>query len=479
NTAGLRLTGALSVEVWVKFASNSQFAQAIVNKGDGASAAGSAYEIAWIPGTGLGFQTFIGGTRFDADQNFTPVVGQWYDLVGTRAAGGQLAFYVNGTLVASGNDGGAPLNNVTAGVGLGASGNGTGQLPFNGTLDEVAIYPVALTASQIAAHWQSAGVVPGAPTNVTAIAGLNQATVSWTPPAGSVTAYVIYPQVGSTLRTPQSFAGPATSAIVTGLSGGSTYTFAVVASNSVGSSPPSTASNAAAVSGPAYPYAGTVLGDNPVGYWRLGETFGTAATDATGNGSSGTYTGGYLQGQPGGPLGDPDPAVALNGSTGWVSVANTAGLRLTGALSVEVWVKFASNSQFAQAIVNKGDGASAAGSAYEIAWIPGTGLGFQTFIGGTRFDADQNFTPVVGQWYDLVGTRAAGGQLAFYVNGTLVASGNDGGAPLNNVTAGVGLGASGNGTGQLPFNGTLDEVAIYPSALTAAQVLSHYHAAGY
>src|SRR5207245_8141406 len=154
------------------------------------------------------------------------------------------------------------------------------------------------TAAQVSAHWHAVPPPPAAPTNVQASSTVtNQATVSWTPPAGSVTAYVIYPQVGSTLRTPQSFAGPATSALVTGLSGGSTYTFAVVASNSVGSSPPSTASNAAAVSGPAYPYAGTVLGDNPVGYWRLGETFGTDATDATCNGSRGTYSGGYLHGR--------------------------------------------------------------------------------------------------------------------------------------------------------------------------------------
>ena len=479
NSPSLSLTGAVSLEAWVKFNATGPYAQIVVNKGDGASATGSAYEIAWIPGTGLGFQTFIGGTRYDADQNFTPVIGQWYDLVGTRSSGGALSFYINGKLVASGNDSGAALNAVTAGVGVGASGDGTGHLRFNGTLDEVAVYPVALTASQVAAHWQAAGVVPVPPTNVTATGGPNQATVSWTPPAGAVTSYVITPQVGSTLRTPQAFAGPASSATVTGLSGGTTYTFTVVARNAVGSGPPSAASNAAAVTGPAYPYAATVLGDNPAGYWRLGETFGTAATDATGSGNGGTYLGGYVQGQSGGPLGDPDPAVGLNGSTGWISLPNATGLQLTGALSVEAWVKFASNSQFAEIIVNKGDGASATGSAYEIAWIPGIGLGFQTFIGGNRYDADQNFTPVIGQWYDLVGTRSATGQLSFYVNGALVANGNDGGAPLNNVSAGVGIGASGNGTVQLPFNGTLDEVAVYPGALTAAQVLSHYHAAGY
>lgn len=470
----LNLTGALSLEAWVKFASVSGI-QAVVNKGDGVSAAGSAYELAWIPGTGLGFQTFIGGTRYDADQNVTPTVGKWYHMVGTRTSSGLLSFYINGTLVATANDGGGALNNVAANVGLAAAGNGSGQLPLNGTLDEVAIYPIALTASQVASHWRAAGLVPGAPTNVAATAGTNQATVSWTPPPGSITTYTITPSVGTTLRTPVTINAPATSATVSGLSGGSTYSFTVVATNSLGSGTPSAASNAVAMTGQTYPYAGTILADHPIGYWRLGETSGTTATDATGNGNAGTYAGGYTQGQSGGPLGDPDPAVLLDGSTGWVAVQNAPSLQLTGALTLEAWLKFASTSGI-QAIVNKGDGVSASGSAYELAWIPGTGLGFQTFIGGTRYEADQNVTPTAGKWYHLVGTRSAAGQLSFYVNGALAATGSDTGAPLNNVAAGIGLGASGNGTVHLPLNGTLDEVAIYPGALTASQVLTHWQA---
>jgi Concanavalin A-like lectin/glucanases superfamily/Fibronectin type III domain len=473
-SASLNLTGALTLEAWVKFASTNGI-QAIVNKGDGVSASGSAYELAWIPGTGLGFQTFIGGTRVDADQNITPATNQWYDLVGTRTSAGVLAFYVNGRLVATANDGGAALNNPAVNLGLGAAGNGSGQLPFNGTLDEVAVYPTALTATQVAAHWQAAGQMPGPPSNVTATGGQNQATVSWTAPSGSVTAYTITPSVGGTLRTATTVSGPATSATITGLSGGSTYSFTVVASNSLGSGPASSASNAVTVTGQTYPYAGTVLGDNPSAYWRLGESSGTSAVDATGHGNAAIYAGGYTQGQPGGPLGDPDPAVALNGSTGWVSTGNLPSLQVTGALTLEAWVKFTSTSAV-QVIVNKGDGVSAGGSAYELAWIPGTGLGFQTFVGSTRYDADQNVTPAVGKWYYLVGTRSAGGQLAFYLNGKLTATGSDGGGSLNNVAAGVGLGASGNGALQLPLKGTLDEVAIYAGTLSAAQVSAHWQA---
>ena len=35
-------------------------------------------------------------------------------------------------------------------------------------------------------------------------------------------------------------------------------------------------------------YASTVLADGPVAYWRFGDTSGTTATDASGNGHSAT-----------------------------------------------------------------------------------------------------------------------------------------------------------------------------------------------
>lgn len=37
-------------------------------------------------------------------------------------------------------------------------------------------------------------------------------------------------------------------------------------------------------------YSAEVLADSPLVYWRLGESSGTTATDASGNGRSGTYT---------------------------------------------------------------------------------------------------------------------------------------------------------------------------------------------
>ena len=91
-------------------------------------------------------------------------------------------------------------------------------------------------------------VAPTAPTDVTARPATASARVTWTVPTGdgesAITGYTVTPFIGSTAQTPVQVGASATSATVTGLANGSTYTFKVTASNAVGTSTPSAASNA-------------------------------------------------------------------------------------------------------------------------------------------------------------------------------------------------------------------------------------------
>jgi Domain of unknown function (DUF4082)/Bacterial Ig domain/Fibronectin type III domain/Lysyl oxidase len=89
---------------------------------------------------------------------------------------------------------------------------------------------------------------PGQPTNVSATAGPGSATVTWNAPSsgGAVTKYIVTPFVGSTAQPATTITGspPATGTTVNGLTGGTSYTFTVQASNSAGSGPVSAQSNA-------------------------------------------------------------------------------------------------------------------------------------------------------------------------------------------------------------------------------------------
>lgn len=84
-----------------------------------------------------------------------------------------------------------------------------------------------------------------APTGATAAAGDRSATVTWTPPATTgtapITGYVVTAQPGG--RTVQ-VAGDQTSAVISGLTNGRTYTFTVTARNARGTGEPSAPSNA-------------------------------------------------------------------------------------------------------------------------------------------------------------------------------------------------------------------------------------------
>jgi hypothetical protein len=94
-----------------------------------------------------------------------------------------------------------------------------------------------------------APAVPAVPANVTATAGNQSATVSWTAPANGgspITMYTVTPYLSGVAQPPTQVAGspPATTATVTGLTNGSSYTFTISATNAVGTGPASAPSQA-------------------------------------------------------------------------------------------------------------------------------------------------------------------------------------------------------------------------------------------
>ncbi|RLK61715.1 fibronectin type III domain protein [Actinokineospora cianjurensis] len=106
---------------------------------------------------------------------------------------------------------------------------------------------------------------PSAPSAVAAVASNASATVTWSAPGdggNAITGYTVTPYIGSTPQTPVAVTG--TSAQVTGLTNGTSYTFRVTATNAIGTSAPSTPSNAVTPSATPIPgYVQQVTGRGP------------------------------------------------------------------------------------------------------------------------------------------------------------------------------------------------------------------------
>jgi hypothetical protein len=146
------------------------------------------------------------------------------------------------------------------------SGSLTVQTPANSALAPYGNYMLFIVNNKgvpsVSAplNLSAAPAAPAAPTEVKATASEGSATVTWTAPSpgtSPITSYTVTPYIGSAAQAPTTVSGspPATSATITGLRNGTTYTFTVSATNSVGTGPASTASNAVTPSAPTAPAA--------------------------------------------------------------------------------------------------------------------------------------------------------------------------------------------------------------------------------
>ena len=167
--------------------------------------------------------------------------------------------------------------------------------------------------------------VPGAPTDVTAIAGNTQATVSFTAPANNggatITGYTVTSSPGNFTAT-----GAASPLTVTGLTNGTAYTFTVVATNSVGAGAGTSTTNATV---PSTTNVRSILGS--LGDFTL---FGGTAITSTGVVGT-TIVNGNVGLSPGATTGitgfPPAVVIAPNGIIGTGGVTGQARLDLIKA----------------------------------------------------------------------------------------------------------------------------------------------------
>ncbi len=223
------------------------------------------------------------------------------------------------------------------------------------------------------------------------------------------------------------------------------------------------------VSAMASGYSSTVLSDSPVGYWRLDDTSGTSAADSSGNGYNGTFVNSPTKNASGAVV-DGDAAVSFNGTSQYAHRAFTSALN-PSHFTVEAWV-YPTGSGSRRIL----SAAQQATSTKDIGYTLGQSSAAKFYIG--IFDGTNNIgvgatdTTVRSRnaWYYLVGTYD-GTNLRLYVNGALVATSSASYAPATSEDTFIGRDWNTN-----YWAGTIDEPAIYSTALSASRIAAHYEA---
>lgn len=214
-------------------------------------------------------------------------------------------------------------------------------------------------------------------------------------------------------------------------------------------------------------------------YWKLDETSGTTALDSGPVGVNLDYANFPALGQP--PLADGHSVTFTAASSqragSFVAAPGIVGIQANGQMTVEGWLK---TTSAVFSFVVSSYSASADGDFFYVRMEAAGTLTYAIFgtdaVGHGLFGA----VPVNDGSKHYFACTFDATTMKLYVDGVLDAQVNPamGGFPLSDHNHGVVLGADFSGFPVYTnfFNGTLDEVSIYDTALTAAQVLAHYNA---
>ncbi len=205
----------------------------------------------------------------------------------------------------------------------------------------------------------------------------------------------------------------------------------------------------------------------PVAYWKFDEGSGTTTYDGSGNNNTGQMvtaatSPAWVQGKYG-------SALSFDGINDYVNAGNGASLNITGAITIEAWIKpTANNPSYARIVERQWQTTYYLGrysSSNNFGFIVGGNNNpwIQSSSGTWRAD---EWTHVVGVWDGTL----SGTNIFIYVNGVVSGSGSVTVAP-----AGDGSSVMISSTNAY-FKGTIDDVRIYNYARTPAQILQDYNA---
>ncbi|MEN6301175.1 MAG: LamG-like jellyroll fold domain-containing protein, partial [Armatimonadia bacterium] len=200
-----------------------------------------------------------------------------------------------------------------------------------------------------------------------------------------------------------------------------------------------------------------------VAAYSFNEGTGATVADASGNGNTGTIR--SASWTSGGKFGN---ALAFNGTNSWVTINDSASLRLSTAMTLEAWVKPSSVSNSWRDVLYKGNDNYYLMATSNSGRAPAAGATIASVTGETFGTA----ALAKSQWAHLAATYD-GTALRLFVNGVQVASQPRSGSM---ATSNQPLQIGGDSIFGQFFAGTIDEVRVYNIALTQAQIQADMNA---
>lgn len=229
-------------------------------------------------------------------------------------------------------------------------------------------------------------------------------------------------------------------------------------------------------------YEEVVRGDAPVGWWRLGDNTPTSdlCSDSSGNGRDGRFQGGPVS-VDSIVTGASDGAVDFDGGNDKLDLP-VDGAPTALPFSVEFWMQTTQTPVHPETVwIFQVATASDPGWMDKIAvrlHVSGTLVFLYADSTLTYRSANPAVTVNDGRAHHVVCTVEADGYARVYIDGALAATSLTAGpalASLSNDRLRAGAPAVTTPTIR-KYDGTLDELAIYSAALSAAQVAAHYNA---
>ena len=215
---------------------------------------------------------------------------------------------------------------------------------------------------------------------------------------------------------------------------------------------------------------GGSLSSGLIAHWQLDESSGSTASDASGNGHTGTlidmnsgtdWVTGHLNG-----------ALDFDGSNDCVESPDADDLDNTETLTITAWAYPTLLDGNPHAIISKriyypND------NSYGIFFYTGNHLHVDFDSNNDRFSSNTVFTP--NQWYHIAvtydGTQASNQRVSIYVNGVLDKVGSESSSSLPNYASPVRIGQLNGNTGSF-FEGMLDDIRIYNRVLSLSEIQS-------